>query len=386
MKVVFVCTGNNFTPSMLYKENYFIRAAVNLGYEVLVLASEYVYVDGVRTKGAVEDRKIDGYHLVRMPYKKYFGNEWLTEKIRNTPGMIEKIIEFAPEYVFVNCPQVYNVMQVKKIKKALPNCRIALDFSTKYINSARNWLSLNVLHKIIYKWWLHKAVPYVDKIYYVSQETLQFVQEVYKLPEELMVENGLPGEVRAMGEREKYRQKILETFNFPQDAIIMLHSGKMGVLKRTVEMLQYFHKNPDKRFRLLIAGSMETCVETAIMDVIHKDDRISYIGFVTGEELTELLCGTDIYLQPGTISQTSQTAICCGCPIMFMECPTNEALFSNNGFMLKELAEMSAVFQTISEDAECLKQMSAKSYELANKELEYQTLLQRAMVDAGILM
>ena len=24
MRIVFVCTGNSFTPTMLYKENYFI--------------------------------------------------------------------------------------------------------------------------------------------------------------------------------------------------------------------------------------------------------------------------------------------------------------------------------------------------------------------------
>ena len=150
-------------------------------------------------------------------------------------------------------------------------------------------------------------------------------------------------------------------FNFPTDSIIMLHSGKIGILKRTVELLRIFYTNKDKRFRLIIAGSIEDTVKDDITDIIGRDDRIKYIGFVTGERLTELLCGTDLYLQPGTISQTSQTAICCGCPIMFMDCPTNRALFAENGFLLQNLDEIKDVFERVSQEPEILKSMSEKS-------------------------
>ena len=384
MRIVFVCTGNSFTPTMLYKENYFIRAAVNKGYKVLVVASEYMYIDGVRKRIGPYEGEIDGYKLVRIPYKKYLGSNYFSEKIRNAPGMTERIIDFAPDYIFYNCPQIYNIKEVVKIKKALPGCKVALDFSTKYINSARNALSLNILHKGIYKRWLKKAVPYIDKIYYVSQETLQFIREVYDLPEELMIENGLPGEVCAYGKREYFREKIVSEFDFPTDSIIMLHSGKIGILKRTVELLRFFHTNEDKRFRLIIAGSIEDTVKDDITDIIGKDDSIKYIGFVTGERLTELLCGTDLYLQPGTISQTSQTAICCGCPIMFMDCPTNRALFAENGFLLQNLDEIKDVFERVSQEPDILKRMSEKSYELAFEELEYEKLLMKAMLSAGV--
>lgn len=80
MRIVFVCTGNSFTPTMLYKENYFIRAAVNKGYDVLVIASEYMYIDGVRKRIGAYEGEIDGYKLVRIPYKKYLGSNYFSEK------------------------------------------------------------------------------------------------------------------------------------------------------------------------------------------------------------------------------------------------------------------------------------------------------------------
>ncbi len=91
-----------------------------------------------------------------------------------------------------------------------------------------------------------------------------------------------------------------------------------------------------------------------------------------------------MYLQPGTISQTSQTAICCGCPIMFMDCPTNRALFAENGFLLQNLDEIKDVFERVSQEPEILKSMSEKSYELAFEELEYAKLLMKAMLSAGV--
>ncbi len=41
-------------------------------------------------------------------------------------------------------------------------------------------------------------------------------------------------------QKKYFREKIINEFNFPTDSIIMLHSGKIGILKRTVELLRIF--------------------------------------------------------------------------------------------------------------------------------------------------
>lgn len=379
MRVVFVCTGNTFTSSVLYKENYFIKAAVNFGYEVLVIASEYQYVEGKREKTQLKEGRINGYHLVRIPYKKYFHNEYISDKIRNAVGLTDTIIRFRPQFVFYNCSQIYNVLEIQRLRKSLPECRIVLDFSTKFINSARNFLSLYVLHKGLYRYWLKKAVPFVDRIFYVSDETKDFIQEVYHLPRGLLEENGVPGEVIPLDRKVFLRDKIRKKYKYPEDTILFVHSGKIGVLKRTVELLHYFKENTDLRLRLLIAGSLEDKVKEQVLTLIEQDKRVQYVGFVTGDILSELLCAADLYLQPGTISQTSQTAICCGTPIMFMKCPTNEAIFDGNGFILEGLDEIPWVFDKICKNPNILRQMVDISYKIAYKKLDYENLLKRAM-------
>lgn len=62
-------------------------------------------------------------------------------------------------------------------------------------------------------------------------------------------------------------------------------------------------------FKILIAGSLEDEIKQEVLELVNSDKQVNYLGFVTGEYLTNLLCACDMYLQQGTISQTSQVAI-----------------------------------------------------------------------------
>lgn len=386
MKIAFVCTGNTFTPSMLYKDNYFIKASVQNRFDTLVIATQFTYKEGKRIKEHEGASSVDGYRLVRVPYKKFMGNECLTEKIRNSTELTDILISFEPDLVFYNCPQIYNITELEKLKKKLPNTKVVLDFSTKYINSAKNFLSKYFLHRVIYRAWLKKAVPFTDCITYVSPETLDFILKEYKLDKSKMVEVGLPAEIISKDARQKNRIEIRRKYGVKDNEILFVHSGKIGKLKKTVELLQCFSEHQNPFFKMVIAGSLDDEVKEEILNLVNKDHRVKYLGFVTGEYLTKLLCASDMYLQPGTISQTSQTAICCGSPIMFMRCPTNEELFNGNGFLLDDIDQMDIVFESISVNPLQLDIMSKKSIQLARERLEYMSLFKKTLKSAGLEM
>lgn len=383
MRILYVCLGNPYTESMLYKENYFIKESVNRGYEVLVIASMVKYIDGKYAIVEAGEEQIYGYRLIRLPYKRII-NGFITNKIRMVQDSDRIIVDFAPDLIFYTCAQIYNIQDVKRIKEQLPDVKIVLDFSTKYLNSAQNWLSLNILHKIIYKSWLKKALPYINRVFYISAESKDFVKEVYNLPDEILEYNNLPGELISAAQRIEFKKNFIQKHNLSEDNIIFVHSGKMGKLKRTIELLKSFKKVSNSQFRLFIAGSFESEIEQEARQLIEDDGRIVYLGFVDGDELTRILCAADLYLQPGTISQTSQTAICCGCPIMFMRCPTNQEIFNGNGFLLDNLNEMEGVFKRISYDPSILKHMSELSYKLASEDLDYRKLFEKVLKSCGL--
>ena len=89
-KIIFLCLGNSYTPNMRYKENYLIKAAVENGHEVVVVATNRTYRNGVEVEVAEESSNIDGYKLIRIKNKN-LGIKTLTDKIRVTPKLIEII-------------------------------------------------------------------------------------------------------------------------------------------------------------------------------------------------------------------------------------------------------------------------------------------------------
>ncbi len=385
MKVVFVCTGNTFTPTMLYKENYFIKASLYYGYDTTVYASQYAYENGKKILTTDESTDSLGYKLIRLPYKKHITNT-ITEKIRDAEQLIPSIISVSPDFIFINCPQVFNVTQLKNIKSVLPEVKIAMDFSTKYINSATNAVSKYLLHRTIYRRWLLKAIKYVDCVSYISPETKDFIQREYKINHPNLTENGLPAEVISPDKYKEYRKGIREELGIRDTEILFVHTGKMGKLKRTVELIESFRRNADTRFRLVIAGSLNDDIEKTVKNLIEHDSRIQFIGFLDGDKLTRLLCASDMYLQPGTISQTSQTAICCGSPIIFMKCPTNEELFCGNGFILTSIDELDKALQSISENPSQIVEMREKSFLLARAKLDYRKLFSDLLCTSGLVI
>ena len=383
MRLLIWTTGNAFTPSMLYKENYIIKAALEYGDNVMVLASKYRYIDG-KERYVSEDETDIGYGLKRFEYKSVI-NEFVTRKVRFIPELIKSTISFHPDLVFVNCAQVYNVKYLKRIKEALPEVKIVLDFSTKYLNSAGNWLSKNILHRYFYRSWIQDALPYVDNIFYISAESRDFAHEMYEIPLDRMEHNNLPGETIPPELKQQYRREIREKLGFKGNEIFLLYSGKIYPDKKIVELVNAFSSITDERFRLLIIGVYQ-CDEqyrNEVEQLIRADSRIIFMSFVTGSELTKYVSACDLYVQPGSISQTCQTAVCCGTPLCFNDIPTHREIFNGNGFFADNEEQLSNVFKKISVNESVLKTMSSLSYDMAGSELDYKIIYKKILHSVG---
>ena len=384
MKLLILTTGNSFTSSMLYKENYLIKAAIERGHDVVVFANQYSYVDGKECK-VVFTEQTEGYSLRRFPYRTLI-NGTITKKIRRVDGLESFIIEERPNLIFVNCAQVYNVKNLGKVKKALPNVKIVMDFSTKYLNSAHNWLSKNILHKVIYKKWIQDALPYTDRVFYISAESKDFAQEMYGISPDVMEHNNLPGETIPEEVKYRYRKDIRDRMNLTNEKLFM-YSGKIYPDKKIDSLARAFSKVKDKSLRLLIIGSY-TCseeYESEVSSLINADSRIIFMNFVSGEELTKYVCACDLYIQPGSISQTCQTAVCCGTPLCFTDIPTHREIFNGNGFFADTEDELLQVIKEASSHPELLVKMSHLSYIMADEELDYKIVYSKILKSVGLV-
>ena len=61
-------------------------------------------------------------------------------------------------------------MDVIDYLKLHNNVVLLSDTHTAFNNSGRNWISMNILHKILYKFCIHKALPFRKKAVYITVE------------------------------------------------------------------------------------------------------------------------------------------------------------------------------------------------------------------------
>lgn len=313
MKVLFLCMANEFTPEMKYKENYLIKAAIENNDDVYVISNTKTYIEGKTAFTDLGEYQCNGYVVFRMQQKD-FGIPLLTDKLRITLGLKERIFSIAPDIIFYNCPQIWNVNELKEIRIRLPECMIIWDFSTWYGNSGSNWLSLNLLHKGIYRHWLKRNEKYVSKVYYTADDPHRFIREVYQLDEKKMRLHDLPSEVLSDEELGKKRDAFRKKESIGSDTVVFVHTGKMGRMKKTIELLKCFNKlSVDYNTYLYIVGRLEDEIKEEALDLICANNRIRYVGFKKADEMMDIISGCDIYLQPGSTSQTFQEAVCRGC-------------------------------------------------------------------------
>lgn len=374
MRVAFVCLGSPFSPDMLYKENLLIEAACQEGHEVLVIASDSEYQDGVvRRIPAPAIATKDGYKLVRLPYRKMISRR-LSEKLRYVPAFRQILSEFDPDLVYFNIPQIPAIKISRQLRQRNSQVRIVCHFTTTSANSGRNALSLNLLHRLLYRGWIKVALPFLDEVFYISDDSADFVVRNYAIPVGDISYLPLPGQVINEDARKRKSRDFRRRLNIPDQDIVFLHGGKMDEGKRTIPILRAFAASSDARFHLLIVGAFSREVADEALDLIAQDPRVEYLGFLNAEDLVAALCSSDLYLQPGTESQTAQTAICCGTPVAVAPYRIYTALLGRSAYFIETDAQLTAMFNSISRSTEQLGPMSTAAYAVARSQLDHRAV------------
>ena len=79
-----------------------------------------------------------------------------------------------------------SIVDVVKYVKTHSNVKFYADTHTAEYNSGKNWISLNILHRVIYKSMIQKAIPYIDKYFYLSAGERDFSVKNYGFPVDKM--------------------------------------------------------------------------------------------------------------------------------------------------------------------------------------------------------
>lgn len=380
MKILHCCLACFYIDNYNYQENLLSIEHKKLGHDVKILASTETFIDNINigyTKPGTYISK-EGIPITRIEYAKIFSHKVMT-KVRAYMGISEFLEDFKPDIIFIHGLQSYGTLNIIEYKKSNPQVKVFADSHEDKHNSATNFVSKNVLHKLFYKRIIRKALPYIEKILCLSYESIDFMNEIYNIPTEHLELYPLGGTIFEENIRKKKREKIREILKLDDSDILLVHSGKMSMSKKTDTILKALSKVKDKRLKLILIGSIEEEYLKELNPMINDDDRIKYLGWKNGDELIDYLHASDIYLQPGTQSATMQNAACSSTAIAIYPYESHKKLIGDKAFYIENENDIVKLLESVIKDRGILNIKKKELFLLAQTKLDYKVLAEKVL-------
>ena len=148
MRILHVMLANFYIDNYSYQENYLPKYHKVLGHEVEIVASLFTFDKNGKGAWLPETSKYIneyGIPVTRLDFQKLPK----ARRFRWYVGLQKELDRFAPELIFIHGVQFMDISVVADYCKAHPEVQVFADNHSDFSNSATNWLSKNVLHKII---------------------------------------------------------------------------------------------------------------------------------------------------------------------------------------------------------------------------------------------
>ncbi len=374
MKILHLCLSCFYIDGYAYQENVLISEHLKLGHDVKVIASTEVYSDAKVLTYTQPGKYVgaEGADVTRLPYR--FWPNLLARKIRSYPGLTSLLREYSPDLIFFHGLSAFCLVDVALYVRSHPECRLILDCHEDFNNSARFFVSRNFLHRLIYRPVFKIALAFVEKIYAITVESVDFAVSFYGAPKELVELLPLGGYIPAPGQLEIWRNEFRQELGFDDSQVVIAQTGKLDATKQLKCTLLAFAGNPDTSLRLVIAGKMTNDVEAECSKLIREDKRVHYLGWQTPDMLIRTLAGADFFLQPFGQTATTQQAMCLRCAVLLQDVPSHRWLFCNNGLLFKDSTDLPSVFDWIGRSRLQIPAMRKASFDFSTANLDYRVI------------
>lgn len=377
MKILHCCLSCFYVDNFKYQENLLPRQNKLDGHIVKILASTEVFINS--ELGYINAGKYineDGIEVIRVPYRKFLPVT-IMKKIRFYKGVYSILESFKPDVIFFHGTAAGELLTFVKYMKKYKSTQFYVDSHEAFHNTAKTKIS-KFVYKYIHGFFLKSAMPYINKIFYIEQESKEYLKNMYHIKEDMLEWYPLGGVVFSDKDYSGKRKYVREKLDVKKDEILLLHSGKMDKYKKTRDILEAFSEVSNEKLRLVLIGSFPDNVWTEVKPYIERNDRILFLGWKSGDELLNYLCAADLYLQPGGCSATLQNAICCNCGIViYPHIEYKKYHEFNNCLFVKTTEDIKKVLERIIEEPQIVYKLQLASQKVGQEIFDYKKLAMR---------
>ncbi|MGE5355533.1 MAG: glycosyltransferase family 4 protein [Deltaproteobacteria bacterium] len=322
MRILHCCLAAFYIDNFSYQENILPKIHKINGLQVNILASTETYLDNIKLGYIKPGTYINenGIEVTRIPYINWLP-AILRTKLRIYNGIRKVLENFKPEIIFLHDCQFLSIIEIAKYAKK-NNVRIYVDSHTDYINSGRNWLSKNILHRIIFRYCAKQIEQHVTWFYGTLPLRNDFLHTEYGVDRDKikLLPFGADDTLFNRFDKQKIRNQIRRELNFSDNEIIIITGGKIDERKKIHILLSAFDKftikNPEAKFKLLIFGKPNSEMDN-IFDYYINNSKIIHLDWLNAQNIYKYFLSADLAFFPGTHSVLWEEAIGLGLPCIF---------------------------------------------------------------------
>ncbi len=342
MKILHLMLGCFYIDNYSYQENYLPKHHKLQGHDVEIVASLFTFDENGKGKWLPKADKYDneyGIPVTRLAFK----NGKLAKRLRWYVGLQEELERIQPELIFIHGVQFMDISIVAKYCKKHPGVTVYADNHSDFSNSATNWVSKNILHKIVWRSCAKKINPYVTKFYGVLPARVDFLANVYGLPREKieLLVMGADDESVAAAAKPEVRQRIRQQHGLNEDDIVIMTGGKIDAFKtQTLLLMEAVQKIEDPKVRLVVFGSVTPELKDQV-EALTDGEKVQYIGWVQAKDSYDYFAAADLVVFPGRHSVFWEQVTAQGIPLLVKrwDGTTHTDVCGNTVFLEKDSVE-----------------------------------------------
>jgi glycosyltransferase involved in cell wall biosynthesis len=321
MKVVHLCLGSFYPDNYLYQENLLPKFHKELGYDVEIIASTKSFDEHGKICFLTNTGTYQNEYDIKVTRLSYKSKNKIWKKLKRYRGTYEAIEKASPEILFIHGGQFLDINQVVKYLKNHHNVIVYVDNHADFSNSATNWVSKYILHKIVWKHTEHQIEPYTKKFYGVLPARVDFLKNVYGLPAEKceLLVMGADDEFIQEAKELSIRPVMKEKYGISEDDFLVVTGGKVNQYRPEVLNLMRAVTDINRsNVKLLVFGNASDEFKTEFETLCSKE-QIIYVGWLKSKDTYKVIETADLVVFPGLHSVMWEQAVAQGKPCIFRD-------------------------------------------------------------------
>jgi glycosyltransferase involved in cell wall biosynthesis len=354
-----------------------------MGHDVFVVTSDryYPFPDYDNTVRSILGKRIigtgytkcEGFKIIRLLGAFEIGTKVFLKNLSPT------IRQLKPELVICHGMCDFNVLIIILLKKRLMFKLICDDhglFSEK---------KTGLVGFLFYNLFPFKLVlKYSDRLVGVSKQSVDFIVDLYKFPQELVEMIPLGADTELFRFNPKLRSVFRRAHAIDDDQVVITYTGKITYNKGPHNIITAVNRLPNDLVRklvLLFVGNVQSEYKVTFeseCSKIKNKVRIIRIPAVKNEELVAIYSASDLAIWPRQGSMSMIEAASCSRPIICCDFLT-ERYKNNNGIPVKQddIDGLSKAIIKLTGNPALMEEMGRNGRELVEAELSWRVIAKR---------